>query len=95
MREIDGGYIMKNEFENILGMLSAANNAKLSEKMPDLMQFAGSEDGQKLKEKFSGSDEIKKAMENGDVGSLQCLLTTVLQTEEGKRLAKQLSDMLK
>jgi hypothetical protein len=86
---------MKNEFENILGMLSAANNSKLSEKMPDLMQFADSEDGQRLKEKFSGSDEMKKAMESGDTGSLQCLLTTVLQTEEGRRLAKQLSDMLK
>jgi len=86
---------MKNEFENILGMLGAANNSKLTEKMPDLMQFANSEDGQRLKEKFTGSDEIKKAMDNGDVGSLQCLLTNVLQTEEGKRLAKQFSDMMK
>ena len=86
---------MKNEFENIIGMLSAVQNSKLSEKVPDLMQFADSADGQRLKEKFSGSEEIKKAMESGDTGSLQCLLTSVLQTEEGKRLAKQLSDMLK
>ena len=86
---------MKNEFGNILGMLGAVNNSKLSEKMPDIMQFADSEDGQRLKEKFSGSDAIKKAMESGDTSSLQCLLTTVLQTEEGKRLAKQLSDMIK
>ncbi len=86
---------MKNDYENILGMLNATGNPKVSEKMPELMQLAGSADGQRLKEKFSGSDEVKKAMESGDPGSLQCLLTTVLQTEEGKRLAKQLSDMLK
>lgn len=85
---------MKNDFENILGMLGA-NNAKISEKLPDLMQFADSADGQKLREKFAGSEEMKKVMEGGDSCSIQNLLTSVMQSEEGRRLAKQLSDMMK
>ncbi len=85
---------MKNDFENVLGMLSA-NNAKITEKLPELKQFAESADGQKLREKFSGSEEMKKVMEGGDSCSIQNLLNSVLQSEEGKRIAKQLSDMMK
>jgi hypothetical protein len=84
---------MKNDFENVLGKLSA-NNAKISEKLPELKQFAESADGQKLKEKFAGSEEMKKVMESGDSCSIQNLISSVLQSEEGKRIAKQLSDMM-
>ena len=87
---------MKNDFENIaLDMLGAMNNSKISEKVPDLKDLASSEDGQRLKEKFADSDLVRKAMESGDTRDLKSLLNTVLQTEEGRRLAKQLSNILK
>jgi Methionyl-tRNA synthetase len=86
---------MKNDYENILNVLNSANNPNFAEKVPDLQKIADSKDGQRLKEKFDSSEEVKKVMESGDVNSLQCLLTSVLQTEEGKRIAKQLSDMMK
>ena len=87
---------MKNEYEDLaLDMLSAMNSPKLSEKVPDLKNLAMSEDGQRIKEKFADSDLVKKAMKSGDTGDLQRLLTSVLQTEEGQRLAKQLNNMFK
>ncbi len=87
---------MKNEYEDLaLDMLSAMNSGKISDKVPDLKNLAMSEDGQRIKEKFADSDLIRKAMKSGDTGDLQRLLSSVLQTEEGQRLAKQLSGMFK
>ncbi len=87
---------MNNEFEGLaIDMLNAMNSAKISEKVPDLKNLAMSEDGQRIKEKFADSDLVRKAMKSGDTGDLQRLLSSVLQTEEGQRLAKQISDMFK
>lgn len=87
---------MKNEYENLaLNMLGAMGGAKLSGKTPELKNLAMSDDGQRIKEKFADSDLVKNAMKSGDAADLQRLLSSVLQTEEGRRLAGQLSDMFK
>ncbi|NLL45442.1 MAG: hypothetical protein GX250_01360 [Clostridiales bacterium] len=87
---------MDNNLENIaLSMLMSMGGGKLSEKMPELNKLAGSEDIQNLKQKLGDGSEIMKAVQKGDSQALQCLLSSVLQTEEGARMAKTLSDMLK
>lgn len=87
---------MDNNLENIaLNMLMSMGSGKLSEKMPELNKLAESEDVQNLKQKLGDGSDIMKAVQKGDSQALQCLLSSVLQTEEGARMAKTLSDMLK
>jgi len=87
---------MENNLENIaLNMLRGMTGGKLSEKMPELSKLAESEDIKNLKDKFGDGSDILKAVQKGDSHALQCLLSSVLQTEEGARMAKTLSDMLK
>ena len=87
---------MDNNLENIaLNMLMSMGSGKLSEKMPELNKLAESEDVQNLKQKLGDGSDIMKAVQKGDSQALQCLLSSVLQTEEGAKMAKTLSDMLK
>jgi|GEM_PF-579744 len=87
---------MDNNLENIaFGMLKSMAGEKLSEKMPEINKLVESKDAQSLKQKLGDGSEVLKAVQNGDSQALQCLLSSVLQTEEGARIAKAISDMLK
>ncbi|HHU05673.1 MAG TPA: hypothetical protein GXZ65_04230 [Clostridiales bacterium] len=87
---------MDNNLENIArSMLKSMGGEKLSEKMSELNKLAESKDAQNLKQKLGDGSEILKAAQKGDSQTLQCLLSSILQTEEGARIARTISDMLK
>lgn len=87
---------MDNNLENIArSMLKSMGGEKLSEKMSELNKLAESKDAQNLKQKLGDGSEILKAAQKGDSQTLQCLLSYILQTEEGARIARTISDMLK
>ena len=55
--------------------------------------IAASKDGQKLMEKLD-TEKIERAVQTGDSDALRQILSEVLRTGEGRRIAKQLSDTM-
>ena len=55
--------------------------------------IAASKDGQKLMEKLD-TGKIERAVQTGDSDALRQILSEVLRTGEGRRIAKQLSDTM-
>ena len=55
--------------------------------------IAASKDGQKLMEKLD-TGKIERAVQSGDSDALRQILSEVLRTGEGRRIAKQLSDTM-
>lgn len=65
-----------------------------SGKADKLKAVADSEDGRRLAEMLDAG-EVERAAASGDVRALQGILRQVLQTDEGKRLARQLGETMK
>ena len=88
---------MANNFEKTAWeLLNSTSGANLSEKHEEIQKMMSSEDGKKIQEMMSGENQkLKSAVEQGDIASLKGALTSILKTEEGARLAKQLSDLMK
>jgi len=87
---------MDKNLENFaFDMLKNMGGGKLTDKMSEIGKLAESEDAKSLSQKLGDGSEILKAVQNGDSQALQCLLSSVLETEEGARIAKAISDMLK
>ncbi len=59
----------------------------------DIKKLAESEDGQKLRDMID-AEKIRQAAGSGDGKALQEMLSAVLSTEEGKRLAENVRKML-
>jgi uncharacterized protein with von Willebrand factor type A (vWA) domain len=57
-----------------------------------LKAIAESEDGKRLS-KIVDMKEAEKAVKSGDMEQMKALLTKVLSSEEGRRLAEQLSKL--
>lgn len=55
--------------------------------------IAESKDGQKLLEKLDAG-KIERAVQSGDSDALRQILSEVLRTGEGRRIAKQLNDTM-
>ncbi len=70
------------------------NLKKLSGKQQELGELAASADGQKIRQLLGDEQVIKYAVENGDTSTLQGILKDILRTDEGKRLAAKLNDLL-
>lgn len=62
-------------------------------KADDIKRLAESEDGIKLAGMID-SQQIQKAAKAGDTEALKALLSSVLQTQEGKRLAENVRKMM-
>ena len=75
---------MKQDFESIGRQLMSDPRAK------QLKKLANSPDGQKITAMLD-QEELQRAAKNGDTEALQKILSQVLSTGEGKRLAEQLS----
>lgn len=67
----------------------------LSSKKGELEKLANSADGQKVKSMMDPDGRIQSAYEKGDMEAVRRAVTDILKTDEGARLAKQLSDLLK
>ena len=78
------------------GLLNSDAGRKLSAKKSELEQLANSADGQKLRQMLDGREQsLKSAMDTGDTAALKSALQEILKTDEGARLAGQLSKLMK
>ena len=64
-----------------------------SGKAESIEKLAQSSDGQKISRMLK-LDELKQAADSGDTAAMQSILRTVLETEEGKRLAEGLMKLM-
>ncbi len=64
-----------------------------SGKAEELRKLADTEDGRALGAMFDAA-ALAKAVSSGDQHAIQGVLRQVLNTEEGRRIAKQLSDAM-
>ena len=62
-------------------------------KTDDIKRLAESEDGQKIS-RMVDAEKIQQAAKSGDSKALHELLSAVLSTDEGKRLAENVRKML-
>ena len=62
-------------------------------KTDDIKRLAESEDGQKIS-RMIDSEKLRQAAKSGDGKALHELLSAVLSTDEGKRLAENIRKML-
>ena len=60
----------------------------------NLQKLAESADGKKVRKLLGDEKKAAKALETGDAAELKQIMERVLSTEEGKRLASQLKDLL-
>ena len=75
---------MKQDFESMGKQLLSDPRAE------QLKKLADSPDGKKITAMLD-QGEVERAAKSGDTAALQKILTQVLSTGEGKRLAEQLS----
>ncbi len=59
-----------------------------------LQKLAESPDGRKVRKLLGDEQRAAKALETGDAAELKRIMERVLSTEEGRRLAGQLKDLL-
>ena len=86
---------MKNNHNNFSSdLLNTPQCKKIMDKKNDIEKLANSSDGQKVREILNGSGDLMSAAKNGDMATLQNTLKNILNTEEGTRLAKKISDMM-
>ena len=62
-------------------------------KAGEIKRIAQSADGQRLSQMIDPT-EIEQAAKNGDSAALQSMLSRVLSTDEGKRLAESVKKMM-
>ena len=87
---------MASEFEKKAeAFLGGSGGKKLNEKRGEIQQLADSDDGRKVKSMLDENGSLQAAVEKGDVGALKNVLSQVLNTDEGARLAKRLSELMK
>ena len=87
---------MPTDFEKLASdLLSGRQNPALNGKSDAIRQLADSGDAQKVRRMLGSGDTVKKAMETGDAAALQDIVSKVLSTDEGARLAAELAKMFK
>ena len=86
---------MKQAPENGAGnLLTEEQTQSLKANAGNLQKLAESADGKKVRKLLGDEKKAAKALETGDAAELKQIMERVLSTEEGKRLASQLKDLL-
>ena len=86
---------MKQAPENGAGnLLTEEQTSSLKANAGNLQKLAESADGKKVRKLLGDEKKAAKALETGDAAELKQIMERVLSTEEGKRLASQLKDLL-
>ncbi|MDR1117485.1 MAG: hypothetical protein LBL09_04485 [Oscillospiraceae bacterium] len=90
----------KNMDSLVKALLSSAQGAQVVGNMDKLKSFTSSKEGQELLVLLSGSggDEIKKAAAaavGGDKDSAKRMMTSLLSTPDGQKVAKSIVDLMK
>ena len=87
---------MSTDFEKLANDFMNSNKGeKIMSKADEIKKIAKSNDGKKVMKMMGNTNDLKAAMEKGDTETLQNVIKNVMSTEEGARLAQQLSDLLK
>ena len=86
---------MKQAPENGAGnLLTEEQTRSLKANAGNLQKLAESADGKKVRKLLGDEKKAAKALETGDAAELKQIMERVLSTEEGRRLAGQLKDLL-
>ena len=86
---------MAQELENMAAsLLDGERGEALRQNAKDIEKLARSRDGQRVRAMLGDEKQVAKALEQGDTEELRRLMTRVLSSEEGSRLARQLMDFL-
>ena len=86
---------MAQELEKTVGDLLGEDQARsLKANAGDIRKLAESRDGKKVRKLLGDEQKVAKALETGDAAELKKVMERVLSTDEGKRLAGQLKDLL-
>ena len=86
---------MQNKYGSSMGnIFNSPQGKKIMSKKNDLEKLVSSSDGQKIKAMLENKGDLMAAAQNGDIQTLQKTLSDILNTEEGARLAKKLSNMM-
>ena len=86
---------MKQAPENGAGnLLTEEQTSSLKANAGNLQKLAESADGKKVRKLLGDEKKAAMALETGDAAELKQIMERVLSTEEGKRLASQLKDLL-
>lgn len=67
---------------------------KKSGKAEKLKSLADSEDGKALS-RMLDAEAVERAAKNGDAAALQSILSSVLNTDEGRRLAESIKNAMR
>ncbi len=90
-----GGADMAQVPEQKLEDLLTADKARsLKANAGSIQKLADSADGKKVRKLLGDEQRAAKALETGDAAELRKIMERVLSSEEGKRLAGQLKDLL-
>lgn len=76
-------------------ILESQQGANIMKKKKEIANLAASQDGAAVKSMFEQNSGIKDALGRGDVDALKDAVSNILKTDEGARLAKKLSEMMK
>ena len=86
---------MTQELEKMAGaLLNGEKAAALKENSQSIQKLAQSPDGKKVRALLGDEKQVAKALEQGNGEELKKLMTKVLSTEEGRRLAEQLKGLI-
>ena len=86
---------MKQSSESGAGSLLTEDRARsLQANAGNIQKLAESEDGKKVRKLLGDEKKAARALETGDAAELKQIMERVLSTEEGRRLAGQLKDLL-
>ncbi len=87
---------MAQELEKMAGdLLNGEKAAVLKQNAKEIRKLAQSSDGEKVRSLLGDEKKVAEALEKGDTETLKNLMTQVLSTEEGNRLAQQLMGLMR
>ena len=86
---------MAQELESMAASLLDGERAEaLRHNAKDIRKLAQSRDGEKVRALLGDEEQVAKALEQGNTEELKKLMSKVLSSEEGSRLAKQLMELM-
>ena len=75
-------------------MLKSNGKLNIAKKKNEIEKLANSENGKRVKQMFDGDKAVSAALKKGDMAALGSALKDILKTDEGAKLAKQLSQLM-
>lgn len=74
----------------------SVNKNKIASKRSELEQLANSKDGKAVQALLHGKEaSVQKALENGNTDALHAVMNDLMQSEAGRAIIAQLSDLMK